>query len=248
MKILGTKGVRPHAPTVAAFAFFAVAACGGNASDPKAPVESQSAPGEVAGETTELGGGIPLRCIMRKGACMPPIKWAERLCGDVYQDLALYMFQDGTPWTRYYMRMGLNAVNGWGPTVAEDLVKHEEVLVINHRLRKDALEVEGSEGTYDVLRWNGSCVTLDMAEVTSRTPGTPRQARVDWRTLSERMQNALLEDSEVQDTYERRRKACKGISIGMVTKECEVLDGQLVDVIARHVRSARTLPEPERYP
>jgi hypothetical protein len=180
---------------------------------------------------------------------MPPTKWAERLCQQgVYQDLALYMFRAGTPWTRFYMRTGLNAVNGWGPTVSEDLVSQEEVIPINFRRQSDSFQVEGSEGTYDVLRWNGSCVTLDVGEVTRIEPDRPRHSRVEWKALSEDMQQALLQDDEVGSVFHARRRECKGASIGRVTKDCEVLDKKLVDVIARYVRRARELPEPREHP
>lgn len=228
-----------------------VGACGG-AQEPETPeparrsVSSSSDSHAAAATTPEAK--VPNRCVERKNACMPPIKWAERLCGDVYQDLALYMFQQGTPWTRFYLKVGLNAVNGWGPTVDEDMVSQEEVLVINHRLTRDALEVEGSLGTYDVMRWNGSCVTLDVNEVTKRTPSRPRNSRIDWRSLSNDMQDALLEDGTVAEIYEARRKECRGASIGRVTARCEELDKKLMAKIAEFVRNTRDLPTPENVP
>jgi hypothetical protein len=192
---------------------------------------------------------VPSRCVFRKGACMPPTKWAERLCTNgVYQDLALYMFQDGTPWTRFYMKLGLNAVNGWGPTIGEDMLQGEEVLVLNYRRNTDSFSVEGSMGTYDVLRWNGSCVTLDVNEVTNSRPRNPRYSRIDWRSLSEEMQSALLKEPFVEQTYEERRKACKGASIGLVSAKCEQLDHKLVEKIVTHTRGQRTLPKPKSHP
>ena len=228
----------------------ALIACGGSP-----PAKSASAePGlktrssVVKSEPEPTKEDIPSRCINRKGACMPPIKWAEKLCEDVYEDLAMYMFQRGSPWTRFYMRTGLNAVNGWGPTIDEDLLSQEELLVLNHRLRRDSLIVEGSEGTYDALRWNGSCVTVDINEVTAREPSRPRHARIDWRSLSEDMQDYLLADPTVHDVYMARRRACKGATIGRVTAECERLDGQLGDEVAEFVRNADGVPRPQKFP
>jgi hypothetical protein len=192
--------------------------------------------------------GVPNRCVQRKNACMPPIQWAEKLCGDVYPDLALYMFREGTPWTRFYMKLGLNAVNGWGPTVDEDMVAQEEVLVINHRLTRDSIEVEGSLGTYDVFRWNGSCVTLDVNEVTSRTPSSPRNSRIEWKALSNPMQEALMKDSTIANSFEERRKACKGASVGLVTQRCEELDKEFMHNVAEYVRNTEELPEPSALP
>jgi hypothetical protein len=218
-------------------------ACGSEP-PPKAP---EAAAVEVAYEA-KPEEPVPSRCIFRKGACMPPVKWAEKLCQGVYPDLALYMFQEATPWTRFYMRTGLNAVNGWGPTIAENLVEGEEVLVINYRRQTDAFTVEGSLGTYDVLRWNGSCVTLDVGEVTPKPPRSPKHCRIDWRSLDEQMQNALLKTPELGQIYEARRKACKGASIGEVSDKCESLDHALTKEVTRQVRAQKTLPKPTSHP
>lgn len=223
----------------------------GSAPEPKTSaksdnVSSTSTPEAVAADQPDEG--VPSRCVTRKNACMPPIKWAEKVCGDVYPDLALYMFQDGTPWTRFYMKMGLNAVNGWGPTLGEDLLQREEVLVINHRLSRDALEVEGSLGTYDVFRWNGSCVTLDVNEVTKKTPNQVEVPRIDFRALSDPMQDALMRSTQVSDTHEERRKECKGASIGRVSARCEQLDKELGRVVADYVRETDDLPVPDALP
>jgi hypothetical protein len=219
-------------------------ACGGSPPPADAP-EVESAPLAALKEAEEP---VPSRCIFRKGACMPPVKWAEKLCEGVYQELALYMFQEGTPWTRFYMRTGLNAVNGWGPTIDEDLVQGEEVLVINYRRQSESFQVEGSLGTYDVLRWNGSCVTLDVGQVTAKAPRSPKPGRIEWRSLGEEMQGALLKAPELGELYEERRKACKGASIGLVTDKCESLDRDLNKQVAYHVRAQRALPKPSSHP
>ncbi len=228
-----------------------VLACGGSGSPQNATKVPTSGSTGIDDSEPIVGGDapIPSRCVIRKGACMPPVNWAQRLCeSGVYQDVALYMFRSGTPWTRFYMRTGLNAVNGWGPTVAEDLVAGEEVIPINYRSQSTSFYVEGSEGTFDVLRWNGSCVTLDVTEVTSDRPHRPRHSRVDWRSLSNEMQQALLENPEIEDLYDERRKECKGASIGRVTKRCEDLDRELVNAIPSYVRTIEQLPEPKEHP
>lgn len=221
----------------------AALACG-SAPPPETPQTSEvSADVEVSANEP-----VPSKCIFRKGACMPPVKWAERLCNGVYQDLALYMFQQGTPWTRFYMKTGLNAVNGWGPTIAEDMQRGEEVIVVNYRRNSESFSVEGSLGTYDVFRWNGSCVTLDVSEVTSDAPRSPKHSRIEWRSLSDEMQNALLRTPELGKLHEERRKACKGASIGEVTDKCERLDHELNDLVAKHTRTQRALPKPKLHP
>src|SRR5690606_1234598 len=40
---------------------------------------------------------VPTQCSKNsKSTCVPPGKWVARLCQDVYADVALFMFQDGT--------------------------------------------------------------------------------------------------------------------------------------------------------
>ena len=240
--------MRPLLSFVSVAGSAALVACGPNPTAKSAEPGLKTRSSIVKSEPEPAKEDIPSRCIKRKGACMPPIEWAETLCEGVYEDLAMYMFQRGTPWTRFYMRTGLNAVNGWGPTIDEDLLFQEELLVINHRLSRDSLQVEGSAGTYDVLRWNGSCATLDINEVTRKEPVRPRHARIDWRSLSERMQDFLLEDPSVNEVYQARRKACRGVTIGRVTLKCEQLDGQLGDEVAKFVRTTDGIPKPNKFP
>ena len=228
----------------------ALIACGGSP-----PAKSASAePGlktrssVVKSEPEPTKEDIPSRCINRKGACMPPIKWAEKLCEDVYEDLAMYMFQRGSPWTRFYMRTGLNAVNGWGPTIDEDLLSQEELLVLNHRLRRDSLIVEGSEGTYDALRWNGSCVKLNEEEVTSLAPWQKIAAPIPWNYLDDNLQAVLLQEPKIQSAQHDWRTQCKGSRMGSKSAACERSEKQLSDLIATHVRGGARLPDPELLP
>src|SRR5690606_4584123 len=137
---------------------------------------------------------------------------------------------------------------GWGHTVAEDLIQGEEVIPINFRGQKDGFVVEGSQGTFDVIRWNGSCVTLDLAEVTKDRPGTPKSSRIEWRSLSDQVQNALMEDARVSQAVRMRQKECRGATIGRVTAECERLDRELGTVIARYVRDGGGVPLPPIHP
>ena len=236
---------------LAIFAVFAIA-CGGSAPPVESGAKAKGPAGvkvaKRASKSAAKEAPVPSRCIKRKGACMPPVKWAERLCQDVYPDLALYMFRKGSPWDRFYMRVGLNAVNGWGPTVPENLVQGEEVIPINYRGQRDGFIVEGSLGTFDVLRWNGSCVTLDLGEVTTNAPGQPKNPRIEWRHLSDSTQDALMANEEVADAVRSRQRECKGASIGKVTAECERLDRELAGVIARYVRNGGGVPLPQSHP
>ena len=136
-----------------------------------------------------------------------------------------------------------------GATVEGFLTRDEEVLVLRHR-KDDAggMQIGDGSGQYDVLRWDGSCVSLEGGEVTSRKPNSLGQAHIEWRWLGQGMRAALRKDEALNETYQARQKECKGATTGTVSKACEKLDLKLVAKIAAHVRSGSELPVPEDHP
>ena len=168
----------------------------------------------------------------------------------VYAEVALVMFRGGTPWQRRYLLGKTRAVNAsGGATVEGSLLRDEEVLVLRHR-RADTggMQIGDGSGQYDALRWNGSCVSLEAGEVTSRRPSAPGQAHIEWSWLGDAMRSALRADASVNDAFIARKKECRGATSGTVSKACERLDAKLVATIAEHVRSGPELPEPESHP
>lgn len=194
---------------------------------------------------------IPTECSKYSGeTCVPAGKWVGRLCQDVYADVAIFMFQSGTPWARMYLTRETDAVNAsGGASVVGKLAFDEEVLVLRHRTAgKDDIQVGSGSGSYDALRWDGSCVSLEGEEVTSNPPPRAKTSRIEWRWLGEDMQAALRKDSTVEDTFIARKKECKGVTMGAVSKKCEQLDTKLIAVTADYVRGATGLPQPEHQP
>jgi hypothetical protein len=194
--------------------------------------------------------GIPSECEGKGEVCTPPSRWVSKLCADVYSDVALYMFQSGTPWQRMYLTRETDAINAsGGASVAGKLAFDEEVLVLRHRpVKKDGIQVGSASGSYDAMRWDGSCVSLEGEELTTNVPPKPKTTRVEWKWIGGDMRDALREDETVNKTYIARRKECKGVSMGAVSKKCEKLDKQLIDVIVDYVRSTSSLPEPKAQP
>ncbi len=193
---------------------------------------------------------IPTECSGKGEVCTPPGKWVSKLCADVHSDVALFMFQSGTPWQRMYLTRETDAVNAsGGASVAGKLAFDEEVLILRHRpVKKGGIQVGSASGSYDALRWDGSCVSLEGEELTTNTPPKAKTTRIEWKWIGEKMQDALREDEKVNSTYIARRKECKGVSMGAVTKKCEKLDQELIDVIVAYVRSTSSLPEPKPLP
>ncbi len=183
--------------------------------------------------------------------CVPEPAWVQELCDDVFAEVALVMFRAGTPWQRRYVRRRVEAVNAsGGVTVNGHLERDEEVIVLRHRpAREGGIVVGGgSEGAYDALRFNGSCVSLDASELSVHEPAQPRHARVEWRWLGPKMKASLRASPAIREAYRARRKECRGATRGSVSRACQKLDEELIAVIVREVRGGLPLGEADERP
>jgi hypothetical protein len=194
---------------------------------------------------------LPEGCGEETGeACMPPDQWVARLCNGVHPELALHMFRGGSPWKRLYSRNIAPAFNGsGGPSLSDERVQRGEELIALRRntdaKRSNAGEMSiGYTAGYDLLRWNGSCVTLHDGEFSSKPPRRRQHAKVDWRALGDRLQSTLREDELISRAYIARRKECRGITLGNVTRKCVEQDKTLVKAVVDYVRAGGELPEP----
>jgi hypothetical protein len=188
---------------------------------------------------------IPDRCSASFGECLPPVAWVRKLCDGVHPDVALYLFRAGTPWQRLYMRARAKPYNASGGVslLGESLEYGEELIALHRHDGRGDFQIGDSEG-YDVLRWNGSCVTIHDGEYSTTPPRRKGHSRVEWRYLSDDLQRALSSDPGVTATVRERRRHCQGATFGMVSKACVDFDGKLVDEIVRYVRTCTSLPQP----
>lgn len=242
--------------------------CGGGTPPPDAPEgdDATSAPEPVAASDGGSDGpapdapapdeeeeNLPDRCAAKDDkACYPSPKFVKKLCGGDFPTVAVALFQHGTPWTRAYLAHETEAWNAsGGGSSPEKLMPDEEVLILRHRGDKKpgGIQVSGANGSYDVLRWDGLCVTLDPSELLFGDP-PPRieNARVIWARLELDTRDALKENEKVYDAYLSMRKTCKGATMGAVSKECEKFDGELSELIAKHVREKGGIPTPNKLP
>jgi hypothetical protein len=161
----------------------------------------------------------------------------ERLCTKPHQDAALALFGKATPFTRMYLRGKM-----------DELAFDEEVLALRyHPVPKNGIQVGSSAGSYDVLRWDGSCSRAVEADaLTKSKPARPRAAKVQWHRLADKTQAALIGGSDaVKKAHSRRGKECKGAMSGDVSSGCEKADAALVDAIVDYVRDGGSLPPPD---
>src|SRR5688572_20069850 len=172
--------------SVTTLCLLSLLACGGtkkNAEEPEpegkaeetktAEADTEGGEGKSAAEAEPAAKeGIPTECASSGEICTPPKGFVDRLCQDVYPNVALSMFRQGTPWTRGYMTRKTEAWNAsGGASVAGFLEFDEEVILLKHRAApKGGMQVSGAGGGYEALRWNGACVTLSGEEVTLRPP------------------------------------------------------------------------------
>ena len=197
-------------------------------------------------------GGIPTDCAQTvEDVCLPSRKWVNKLCMGDYPTVALALFQRGTPWKRGYVTRETKAWNAsGGGSSPEKLKVDEEVLVLRKFSGQSpgGIQVSGSSGGYDALRWDGLCVTLDAAEIRFDAPAKPRNARIIWNRIEYDVREQLKKEQPLRKMYISFKQACRGVTVGKVSKDCEKLDGQLSETIAEWVRAHDDFPQPSKLP
>jgi hypothetical protein len=246
--------------TPALFLFFL--GCGGadapkaeepKAAPPTAAASAESTPAEAQEpKAEEESKKIPDACADgNTAACVMPAGFVKRLCSGVYQDLAMVFFQKGSPWRRAYLSVKeTTPFNGFnGPSSEEKVLFDEEMLILREKkVDTGGMQVSGAGASFDLLRWDGTCVTLSAEEVRLAAPPKPKHATITWRLLEDATQNALLQNEALAKVASERRKECKGATMGEVSAKCEKADKALNNLIVAAVRGGTTLPQPTKVP
>jgi hypothetical protein len=242
-----------------------IAACGGTPSEGAvAPAGDEPAASGAPGSSADVGAaaksageaqaaeGIPNSCGKTvDGMCLPAPKWVTKLCGGDYPTVALVLFRQGTPWTRGYVTQETKAWNASGGGSSPEKLKVDEEVIVLRKFSGQSpggIEVSGASGGVDALRWDGMCVTLDAAEIRYDPPPRAKNARIIWSRIEHDVREQLKEHAVIYDTYVAFKKACRGITVGAVSKDCEKLDGKLSETIAEWVREHPEFPTPKRLP
>ena len=186
--------------------------------------------------------------------CMPDRAYAKKLCGGIYPEVALGLFAKGTPFTRIYMAGDVDAWNasGGGLTHRAKLAFDEEVLVLGKHGASGTnagIMMSGVQSSYDVLRWDGTCVSVMEGEITTRRPPAPKPAEVPFSRLEEVTRRALLAAPKVKAAHEALGKACSTVTGPSEKKACDKADKAFTLSIAEAIRGGATsLPAPSRRP
>jgi hypothetical protein len=244
-----------------ACALLGVVACGGGkpASAPVAESEPQqpasaaehAAPAEGAAPAAEAGEAehVPTKCAKSGSLCTPDPRFVKRLCNGRYPSVGLFLFSNSA-WTRGYLTRRTQAWNASGGASAGGWVEFDEEVLILYARVADAggMQVSGAGGSYDALRWDGSCVTLQSEEVTLAKPPAPKYPAIEFRFLDDETQEALRKDEKINLAWRERRKECKGATSGDVSLKCVKADEALTRGVIAFVRGGGPLPEPKKLP
>jgi hypothetical protein len=248
-------------PVAAALCALAVAACGGAPKPAEGPADAESSSGEAPAASSEAdsaaagdaaagdaGGNveIPSECFKSGSVCVPHPKFVKRLCNGRYPSMAVYLFANGSKWTRAYLTRKTEAWNASGGASTEGFLEFDEEVLLMAERKADTggMQVSGSGAGYDAIRWDGSCVTLSGEEITQNKPPSAKNVKVEWRFLDDNVQEALRKDEKVNAAFLERRKECKGATTGDVSAKCVKADTRLSDSVVSFVRSGGSVPVP----
>jgi hypothetical protein len=232
--------------TPSVFSCLLIVSCGGSSPPASTPTAQSAAAGDAPPATSDSAAstdppppaGLPTACADKSASvCTPGGVFVDRLCGKPHQDIALALFAKSTPFTRLYLKGKM-----------DELVFGEEVLALRfHGQPKGGMQVGSGNGSYDVLRWDGSCsMAVDAEMLGNASPGKPKAARVLWHRLSDAAQSALIAGSDaVKKAHAKRGHECQGAMSGDVSAGCQKADSALVDAIVDYVRGGGTLPSPD---
>jgi hypothetical protein len=196
---------------------------------------------------------VPNACASNeRGMCLPDADYSRRLCTSSYPEVALAMFGKDTPWTRVYLAGNTESWNTAGGRSARmKLAFDEEVIVLARRApRTGGIVMTGIGDTFDVLRWDGSCVSLEQGEITQRKPPQAKRATIPWSHLTEATRTALRSAPKVEASLAKLSKDCDGLTSASDAgrAKCTKAETALTNAIADHVRSGASLPAPGRRP
>lgn len=234
--------------TIAVLFFLGCVGCGSastpGAAGPQVASTDQSTSSDGTGRKS-----LPDHCARGKRECVPPPGWVKRLCDDVYPDVALNMFKPGTRWQRLYMLARAEPFNasGGASLLGDKMERGEELIALKRRDNNGELQVGDNSG-YDVLRWNGACATIHDGDYSRQPLREVVYSKIEWRRLGLDLRKALEAQPDISAAEDARRKACKGIGFGEVTRDCEVYDRKFMDEVIHYVQNGGNLPPPSRLP
>jgi hypothetical protein len=216
---------------------------------------------ELAAEAKPVGTAAPPAPLAREmpaaceggpdaKTCMPPAAFAQKLCNAEYPEVALSMFGKGTQWTRGYVLHDLHAWNVSGGRAHRTKVAGDEevILLAKRDPNRGGIVMVGVPPTYDVLRWDGSCVSIEGNEFSLKKPSSPKAASVAWDKLEDKTREALLESGKIRAARNALDKACGASASAGGTVKCDNADRAFSRTLIESVRQGIAMPVPGTLP
>jgi hypothetical protein len=173
-----------------------------------------------------------------EGVCAPPAAFVREVCGGYAKpDVALVLFAKGSPWTRAYLRLNVDAWYTGSRSTRIPLKFDEEVIVLQHAGATGGIIVNGGGSPFDVMRLDGRCATLSGEEVTLKRPPAPKHPVIPWRQLDPRTRDALLSDPAVSQASAAFDEGC-----GESTSACPKAAGKLTSAILEFMARGGRIP------
>jgi hypothetical protein len=227
------------------------------AKDTKAKTSPEKTDKADASDKADAHEALPAACAVegqlgKDGKlCMPAGAYAKKLCGGIFPEVALGLFAKGTPFTRVYLAGDVEAWNASGGlTHRAKLAFDEEVIVLakHGAAASGGIVMTGAQASFDVMRWDGSCVSVMEGELTARKPPAPKPATVPFSRLEETTRRALLAAPKVKAARDTLTKACSSVSSPSEKTACDKADKAFSQSIVDVVRAGAALPTPARRP
>ncbi len=233
----------------------ALVGCGGTPAPPvvatAAMMEPVAASAPIA-EPEPAPESLPKACAASAGdasACPLPPDFAERLCNGSYPEVALHLFAPNTPWKRAYLRRSFKAWHVGGRGELRELRANEEVLVLSTKAGAGASLGMGGQA-FEVLRWDGTCVSLMEDEVSFHKPGAAVPANIQWKKLDPAFRTALGEDKQLEQLRAAWTRACDAPDADKEPgkTKCELALRRFSLAVAQSVGKGKPLPPPNSMP
>lgn len=174
--------------------------------------------------------------------CVPPRDFAGRVCEGVYPEVALHMFAPKTPWKRAYLLKSFQAWHVGGHGDMRELRVNEEVLLLSVSRGGGEMQLGGK--AFDVLRWDGTCVSLMEDEITFQKPAGAVPANIAWKKLEPTYQAAFSEERSIESLRGAQARTCESPAAEQEPgkSKCELARRQLSLAIAQSIGRGKALP------
>lgn len=195
-----------------------------------------------APEPPEAERKLPEACV-EGPTCEMPAEFGERLCAGSQPEVALHLFAPKTPWKRLYLRRSFKAWHVGGRGELRELRAGEEVIVVSvPKTSGTGMQIGGQ--AFEVLRWDGTCVSLMEDEISTKRPSNAVPANIPWKDLETSYRATFKEEKAIELAQSVQQRLCESPNVDKEPgkSKCELARRHLSLTIAQSVGKGKALP------